>query len=136
MNAHESLAADVALFHADPTGTGEAVTLVPKTGTQVPLTATVARGGLDEQEFEDGQYEIELAELYIAGAAALGITAEDSFLITPAGGGTAQTWKIRKIGYFNAGLRQILIVRQMRKALIGQSDQYNRARAKGAMGVA
>lgn len=135
MNAHESLAADVALFHADPTGTGETVTLVPRTGDPVALRATVARTGMSLDEYPDGQWEVEVGQLYVAGTSANGITVDDAFTITPVGGGSAETWKIRHLGLYTSGVREILIVRQVRKAMIGQNEQYHRGRGRAIMGA-
>lgn len=131
MDLRSQMAADLAVVHADPSGPSEQATYkAGGTGTKV-TRITIVRTGRQEQQFDDGIWEIETAQAYVLVADVPVTLFTDTIVVASVNGGTTDTWFVRRIFSENAAIRELQIIRQIQKRLSGQGDE--RSRVQGAM---
>lgn len=128
MTFQSTMAADLAFLHADTSGPAESVTYTPKNGAVVPMRVPFSRVGRDEQQFPDGMYEIETAQTVVLLSLVPTVTLlEDKMVVTPVSGSGSETWYVRQIYFENAAARELQMMRQVRKRMVGETTELSRA---------
>lgn len=132
MALYDIVAADLALIHADANGPAIVVTHVTAAGVQTTnIKARFDRESNSEPNFDDGKMKTMTGTLIITVAALAAVALEDSFLIPPIGGGSAETWKVTDIPTENPAFRQIAVTRTAGRRWATTANEHDRAVSDG-----
>lgn len=124
MSLRDLMTSDLAAIHADSTqfGAGEACTYSPVSGTAVSTRMVISRGGTARPQLtESGLFETPAATGFLLVADVATTDLRDT--ITDAAG---VVWNIESIGLENAAVRELMLRRSERAAMLAPANQERR----------
>ncbi len=130
MSLYAQQAADLARIHADAVCSPSILVghinqaASPVTTSNIP--ARFDRLDQDMPDFSDGRMKTRLGTLTIRVADLAAVAIDDSFLITPIGGGDAETWKVTGIPLENPAFRKIDVLCTGARRFITAQNEHNR----------
>lgn len=134
MSLYDWVSEKMGVLHAGPNSPTVLVTHVKGTdGTQTAnIPARVDRDMHSEPSFDDGKMKTSIGQLTIRVADLAAVALEDSFLIPPASGGTAESWKVIDVPIETPAFREITVVRTGARRWATPAIEHDRARSDGA----
>lgn len=124
MNLREQMAADLAAIHGEADGPAETVTYTPDGGAAAQVSAVLCRLGKETVNLPDGTRDVETARLVVTVATVAAVTLKDRVTVAGITGGTEE-WAVHEILWENAAARELRLIRDTRRRLIGAGQEHD-----------
>lgn len=121
------MAADVAAIHVETAGPAQDVSYTPHGGAAAPIKGVLVRTGQSEEAFPDGVYEVETAQLVVLVSDVPVVTLlQDKVDVPQVDGSGTETWYVRSIYAQNPAVRELVLMKQIRKRMIGEGQEASK----------